>query len=132
MIVVLDSNVWISSAINQDLSFLTSLQKKKITIVSCGELIDELKNVLSRSKFKKYFTGDYADKFLQFHNLISATFQINEIEIVVSDEKDNYLFALCKVSKANYLITGDRLLLAVKSYQKTSVISLTEFKGIIA
>jgi predicted nucleic acid-binding protein len=51
---------------------------------------------------------------------------------VVTDEKDNYLFALCRISNADYFITGDKLLLAVNEYYKTSILNLADFKNIIA
>jgi predicted nucleic acid-binding protein len=57
--------------------------------------------------------------------------ELNEIPSVVTDEKDNYLFALCTKSEADYFVTGDKLLLDVGNYNKTTVISLAEFKALL-
>jgi len=53
-----------------------------------------------------------------------------KIPDVVSDPKDNYLFALSAKSKADYLVTGDKLLLAVGKYKKTQLVNLSNFKKI--
>jgi len=128
MIIVFDCNIWISLALNQQLEFISLLQKDKIDIASCGELQTEIENVLIRPKFKKHFSNTYVERFLQFYKISTVTFQIGEIEEIVTDEKDNYLFALCKAAKADYFVTGDKLLLAVTTYHHTKIISLSEFR----
>ena len=128
MIAVLDSNIWISYALNQQLDFIASLHKHHIIVASCPQLYDELEIVLKRPKFIKYFSTDFIEKFSRFYQLTTYNFEISNIEPVVTDEKDNYLFALCKVANADYFITGDKLLLNVKDYHGTSIISLTDFK----
>jgi predicted nucleic acid-binding protein len=60
--------------------------------------------------------------------LTTTKFPIGKILNVVTDQKDNYLFALSEKSKADYLITGDKLLLEVKEYKKTKVINLADFR----
>ena len=131
MIVVIDSNIWVSLAINQQLELIASLHKNGATIVSCKNLLDELLDVLFRPKFKKYFTKTYIEKLVHLHQFVTTAFNITEIENVVSDEKDNYLFALCKISNADYFITGYKLLLTVKNYHKTAIITLTDFKNVL-
>ena len=104
MIVVLDSNIWVSLAINQQLELIASLNKNGTTIASCKNLLDELIDVLIRPKFEKYFTKSYVERLVHLHQFVTTTFKLTEIENVVTDEKDNYLFALCKISKADYFI----------------------------
>jgi uncharacterized protein len=43
------------------------------------------------------------------------------------DEDDNFLLALAKDSKADFLITGDKDLLVLKQFENTSILTLTEF-----
>jgi uncharacterized protein len=131
LIVVLDSNIWVSLALNRQLDIISSLRKNGITIVSCKNLFDKLITVLTRPKFQKHFTKNYLERFFQFHQLTTTNFELANIETVVSDEKDNYLFALCKTANADYFITGDKLLLKVGKYYVTSVITLSDFKYII-
>ena len=131
MIVVLDSNIWVSLAINQQLELIASLQKNGTTIASCENLLNELIDVLFRPKFKKYFTKSYIEKLIHLHQFVTTTFNLTEIENVVTDEKDNYLFALCKISNADYFVTGDRLLLALPNYRTTAIVTLADFKNIL-
>jgi putative PIN family toxin of toxin-antitoxin system len=130
MIVLLDSNIWVSLAINGELEFISQLVKRGHQIVTCQQLVFELLDVLGRKKFKKYFPHNYVEDFIKFHQSSTIILQLANIEPVVSDKKDDYLFALCKVAKANFFVTGDKLLLAVEKYGETSVVSLTEFKNL--
>lgn len=64
--------------------------------------------------------------------MTTTEYEITTIEAVVSDPKDDYLFALCKLTNADYLITGDKLLLNEKEYGQTRIISFADFKILIA
>jgi len=53
-----------------------------------------------------------------------------EVEISVSicrDPKDNFLLALSKEGKADYLLTGDKDLLELKKFRKTKIVTITNF-----
>jgi putative PIN family toxin of toxin-antitoxin system len=131
MIVVLDSNIWITLAIGGQLKFIESLCKDGlITIAACEDLTNELITVLLRPKFRKYFPETYLEQFLLFYHLNTKDFEVSDIVPVVADKKDDYLFALCKTCDADYFITGDKLLLEVGRYYKTSVNTFTELKKI--
>ncbi|MDB5123780.1 MAG: hypothetical protein JWP94_1909 [Mucilaginibacter sp.] len=132
MTIVLDTNIWVSLALNQQLDFIADLHKNGTIIVSCENLVNELIDVLLRPKFHKNFTKSYIENFTHFHQLTTTSLKLTHIEQVVADEKDNYLFALCKISNANYFITGDKLLLAINEYYKTSILSLADFKKLMA
>ncbi|MDB5001794.1 MAG: putative toxin-antitoxin system toxin component, family [Mucilaginibacter sp.] len=130
MIIVLDTNIWISLALNQQLDFIEILNSKEIVIASCDQLLDELVTVLLRPKFRKYFSNNHIEDLVHFHELTTILFKVSNITQVVTDEKDNYLFALCKSAKADYFITGDKLLLNVDKYDNSSIITLSTFKTI--
>ncbi|RYU90375.1 putative toxin-antitoxin system toxin component, PIN family [Mucilaginibacter terrigena] len=132
MTIVLDCNIWLSLAISRQTNFLYQLQKSGINVATCQDLFEELSNVLSRSKFKKYFSDVDIKNLLDIYNLITNTYHISKIERVVSDKKDNYLFALSKMAKADYFITGDKLLLQVNKYELTLMVTLSDFKKIVA
>src|SRR6202012_3616473 len=128
MIIVFDSNIWVTHAINRQLIYIQALHQEGILLASCNDLLNELISVLLRPKFEKYFTKTYLKQFFELYLAITTNFEISDIEHVVTDEKDNYLFALCKASKADYFVTGDKLLLEVNTYYQTSVKSLADFK----
>jgi len=132
MRIVLDCNIWITLAINRQTKFLYLLQQNEIDIAACKNLHDEISDVLSRPKLKKYFSKPDMKQLIQIYRLTTTEYKIGKIELVVSDQKDNYLFALCKMANADYLITGDKLLLNEEKYQQTKIISFADFKMLIA
>lgn len=46
---------------------------------------------------------------------------------ICRDEKDNFLLALAKDSGADYLITGDKDLLILKTIEKTKILTIVDF-----
>jgi predicted nucleic acid-binding protein len=44
------------------------------------------------------------------------------------DKKDNFLLALAKDACADYLITGDKDLLVIKKFERTQIITITEYR----
>lgn len=46
---------------------------------------------------------------------------------ICRDPNDNFLLALAKDGKANYLLTGDNDLLEIQQYEKTIIIKISEF-----
>jgi hypothetical protein len=131
MVIVLDCNIWIRLALNRQLDLIADLSDSFVDIASCSELRAELTDVLSRPKFTKFIPDDYAEKIAEFHDLVTRTFETEPIDKVVTDEKDNYLFSLCRQSGAEYLVTGDKLLLKVIRYNETKVVTLALFKRIL-
>jgi putative PIN family toxin of toxin-antitoxin system len=128
MIVVIDCNIWISLAINGEMDFIADLSDNGIIIASCQTLKAELNDVLNRPKLSRFVSEVTIKNVMALHDLVTRKFVLKTIIPVVSDPKDNYLFALAVKSKADYLITGDKLLIKEKDYQNTKVITLTEFK----
>jgi hypothetical protein len=49
---------------------------------------------------------------------------------ICRDPKDDFLLALCKKSKANYLVTGDKDLLEIKIISGTEIITAKKFREI--
>jgi len=131
MILVLDCNIWITLTINSQIDFIAELSDNGHLIASCPELKHEIETVLKRPKLAKFVASETVRQVISMHDLVVTNYKIGKIRAVVSDLKDNYLFALALKSKANYLVTGDKLLLAVGEYKKIRVISLADFRQLI-
>ena len=52
---------------------------------------------------------------------------VQSIVTICRDPKDNFLLALAKDSKADYLLTGDNDLLDIKKLDKTKTITINNF-----
>lgn len=128
MIVVLDCNIWISLTINRQIDFIAELSDNGVVIASCSTLRNEIDNVLNRPKFSKLISKDTIGKVIRLHDLVTTNFRLTKIPDIVSDPNDNYLFALSVKAKANYLVTGDKLVLDIEKYKAVQVISMSVFR----
>jgi len=131
MIVVLDCNIWVSLAINSQIEFIANLFDDGVVIATCTNLRNEITDVLHRPKLSKFISNPDIEKVVELHDLITISYKLSKIPDIVADPKDNYLFALALKAKADFLITGDKLLLKAIEYKKTKVITLPNFKKII-
>jgi len=128
MIVVIDCNIWITLSINTQIDFIADLSDNGIIIASCPTLRNEITNVLNRPKLSKFISTIQIKEVVELHDMVTTTYSLGQILNVVADPKDNYLFALSEKSKADYLVTGDKLLLQIMEYKKTKVITLADFR----
>lgn len=131
MILILDCNIWVSLTINRRLDFIVHMAESDIRIASCEALRSEITDVLARPKLRKFVPPESVSKVAKLHDLTTKTYKLTDIPKVVSDNKDNYLFALCAKSKADYLVSGDKIVLQTGIYGKTKLITLTELERMI-
>lgn len=131
MTVVLDCNIWVSLTINSQIDFIADLSDNGIIIASCATLRKEITDVLSRPKLSKFITESDINKVVELHDLVTTSYPTGKILHVVDDLNDNYLFALSAKSKADFLVTGDKLLLQIKKYKRAETITLADFKEIV-
>jgi putative PIN family toxin of toxin-antitoxin system len=54
---------------------------------------------------------------------------VHSVVEVCRDPKDNFLLALVKDGNADYLITGDDDLLVLETFEKTKIVTLTDFEA---
>ena len=128
--IVIDTSVWISVIRNIQFAELTKIiRRKQITVFVCGELMDELFDVLLRPKHYKKFNIQI-DEFFNHINLITTTLSIKQNRDFKDwhDENDNFLFDLAIQSQADYLVTDDNDVLATPINPPTKIISFTEFR----
>ena len=125
--IIIDTNLWVSFLIKNQFSFISELVANN-RLIFCKELFSELYDVLYRTKFGKLFSKDNTDNMMEFIDLYAEIVEINSVVDVCRDKKDNYLLALAKDSKADYLITGDKDLLTLKQFEGTKIIKITDYK----
>jgi uncharacterized protein len=128
--IVIDTNLWVSFLLTKQFSFLDDLfDNGKIQLIFSQELLDEFMDVIKRPKLRKYFSEENLELVLgtieQYADFIKVTSKTD----VCRDEKDNFLLSLAKDGLADYLITGDQDLLVIKRFERTEIITITEFKN---
>ena len=83
--------------------------------------------MVSRPKFKKYFSKKDIEKVLEYFDHFGELIQVRSDIQICRNAKDNFLLSLSVDSKANYLITGDKNLLVLKKIEKTKIVTFTSF-----
>ena len=58
--IIFDVNIWVSAFIspNMEQQVQAIILQDEVEIIGCSELLEELKQTLQRSKFKKYLTSE--------------------------------------------------------------------------
>lgn len=104
---------------------------EKVKIITCDQLINEIRLVTSRESLRKYFDKEKVGDLLTLLEILSKRVNIGVIESHCRDPKDDFLLALSKESRAHYLITGDKDLLELKIYGKTKILTVRQFRDIM-
>ena len=100
---------------------------KEITIIFSDELIEEFINVVSRPKFKKYFSKKDIEKVLEYFDQFGELINVKSNIQICRDEKDNFLLNLSVDSEAAYLISGDKDLLVLEKIEETKIMTFADF-----
>ena len=125
---VIDTNLWISFLITKNYKKLDArIKRTKVKILFSLELMEELLTVVSRPKFKKYFDKEDIEQLLNLVDFYGEMVDVKSDLKICRDVKDNFLLSLSKDGKADFLLTGDHDLLALRKIDKTKIISISEY-----
>ena len=92
------------------------------------ELLDELMNVVSRPKFRKYISQKDILQLFQVIEIYCLEVVLQEEAVSeVRDAKDLYLLSLADTVKADFLLTGDKDLLVLGKHGQTTILTLSDF-----
>ncbi|HUH34026.1 MAG TPA: putative toxin-antitoxin system toxin component, PIN family [Daejeonella sp.] len=125
---IIDTNLWISLIISRKLNRLDPLlYSHNARLLFSIELIQEIEMTIAKPKLEKYFQNEALSEMLTvfepFIDLISVKSKVN----LCRGPKDDFLLALAKDGKADYLITGDKDLLSIGRFEQTSILTISEF-----
>lgn len=98
------------------------------TIITTQQLFDELIEVTNRDKIKKYFPEKDVKELLILLKTISSKVQISPKHFINRDPKDNFLLDLIDISKADYLITGDKDLIELNPFKTSKILTPSDFE----
>jgi len=131
--VIFDTNVWISFLIGKRLLTINNyIADGRITIIATRQLFEEIKEVTSRDRLKKYFPQESVFELIQLLETISEQIEIKPIHFLNRDPKDNFLLDLIDFSKADYLVTGDRDLLELNPFKTATILTPADFEKAMA
>ena len=125
---VFDNNVLVSAAL------LTGVPRKAFdklldngTVLVSVAVLLELADVLNREKFDKYVTHDERMRFMVSFLKVAEMVEITETIIACRDSKDDKFLELVLSGNADFLVTGDKDLLALNPFRGVEIITPREF-----
>jgi uncharacterized protein len=126
---VFDTNVLVSA-----LLFANSLPRKALELALDGgktliskETVDELNNVLSRPKFKRYVSPQKRERFLFNFIQKSVLIEIREKIEECRDPKDNKFLELAVNGEATTIVSGDKDLLVLHPFRGIPIVTVSQF-----
>ncbi|MGV3601546.1 MAG: putative toxin-antitoxin system toxin component, PIN family [Dyadobacter fermentans] len=132
--IVIDANWYISACINdrsRRTLYYGILRHPHIRVYYSEELLAEFDGVIERAKFRKSVPLLHAFRLrnLVLRNLKKVTLAAEPL--IVRDSCDNYLIGICNACRPHYLVTGDKDLLVLGKYKRTTIVRMHEFLQIL-
>jgi len=126
--IILDTNLWISFLITKDISKLDNrIFTGETILIFSQELLNEFITVVSRPKFKKYFSQEDIIEILDIIDQQAEFVEVRNDIKKCRDEKDNFLLSLAVDGNADFLITDDEDLLELKEIVKTQIVTINQY-----
>lgn len=125
---IIDTNLWISFIISNKHNLFDSLLfAENARLLFSTELINEIEQTITKPKLRKYFSTMPLEEMLSTFEPFIDLVEVKSNIIICRDAKDNFLLALAKDGKADYLLTGDKDLLELEKFGKTKIVTITHF-----
>ena len=125
---VVDTNLWISFIISNKQNLLDPfLFSGDVRLLFSIALLNEIRETIEKPRLRKYFGATaFEEMFFMFEPFIDLI-KVESVVTACRDPRDNFLLALSKDGKADYLLTGDSDLLVIKNFNKTKIITIADF-----
>ena len=133
MRIVVDTNIWISGLLWQGKPWqlLKLAENGEVQLCIAYAMLLELEEVLTYDRLQPrlQILRQTPSQLVTYALSLSTVFDVSCIgPPIVTADPDDDIFVLCALSAgANYLVTGDRHLLELGSYQTVEVVTVTEF-----
>ena len=134
MKVIIDTNLWISFLIGHQAQLVRRmLTDLRFDVYVCSRLIEEVRDVASRDKIRKYVSEADLDDLLAIINAYCqfATIEAEVAPTAIRDPKDLYLLALADTIGADYIVSGDADLTDLGQYNQARIMKLADFKAMM-
>jgi len=124
---VFDTNVFVSALMSKrgNPALLLDRVRKSYTLFISKDILNELKDVISRDKFG--YTDEEVNTFVEaiisFSDVINPEIKIHAIK---ADPDDNKILECAVASGDSYIVSGDKHLLELTEYGKIKIITPKE------
>ncbi len=124
---VVDTNVLISSLISVNMMEVMRRIVGRHVLIYSPEQLTEFMQVITRPKLKGRILGKHMEELISSLAVNGEVVTVRSVVELCRDPDDDHFLALCKDGKADFLITGDKDLLVLKTFMKTRIIDPAEF-----
>jgi putative PIN family toxin of toxin-antitoxin system len=126
--IVIDTNLLISYIIRGGNSPLSTVIKNENHIIlASSELIEEYISVLKRPKFQRYFDIVNVDDIMNGFIKLLTLVQVDSTVKLCRDPNDDFIIQLAISGNSDFLITGDKDILALERIGNCRFITISEF-----
>ena len=134
IVVVFDLNVLVSSLIvkgkPQDL--WCRAKNNEFTLELSDEMLSEFVYVVRRRKFEKYVTAIDVKLFLADLSRRGKFVRVKSMFKVISADPENYIIVRTAYDgKADFIVSGDRHLLALKGFKGIRILTIDEMLSVL-
>lgn len=131
MKIVLDTNIIVSGLFwkGAPRHILDLARSAKVSLFTSPDLLTELTIVLARKKFNERLTlaQTSVEELALGYASLAKVIRPNKIRAVIkADPDDDKVLACAKTAKANYIVSGDKHLLDLKTYQSIEIVNVNE------
>jgi len=125
-------NVWISALVwgGKPAQIIKAAEDGKVTIFLSEEIVGEISQVLTYPKLKKIYQAEglHHQELIEAVLKVSKFVEVNKkVNVVLEHPADDKFIDCALAAKADYIVSGDKHLLNIGSYRKTSILSVSEF-----
>ena len=136
MRVVLDTNILLSSLLVRGTSpdrIFAAWRHGQFELASCERQMEEINRVSRRQFFRDRLRAAEVGRMINDLRRLAVMGGPLPALTVSPDPEDNYLLALAEVTRADFLVTGDKSgLLSLKKHGRTAIVSARKFLDIIS
>lgn len=134
---VLDTNTIISGLlwVGAPAQAIDAALDDRYVLLSTPVLIAELRRVLNRPKFVKQLAliQKTADNLLEHYEHLVEMVEPAPVEPAIKDDPtDDHILACAVGGKATHIVSGDRHLTKLQSYEQIPIISVNEFVALLS
>lgn len=128
---VVDTNVLVSALIGRGKPRRLILKLlEEHSVVLSRQMLAELADVLSREKFRKIRSA-HIDRFLSALVRKSKIVTVRSSFEVIKEDPDDNIVLNTAYGNAEYIVTGDKHLLALKEFKGIEIVKATQMLDII-
>ena len=128
LVVVFDTNILLSALFSlrgSPFRCLTLANMGRVQSVTCREILEEFREkLLVKFTYSSQSAQAALDEVQKFSRLVTIT---GKLKAVSADPDDDMVLECALVGGATYIVTGDRHLLSLGSYQGILIVKATDF-----